>query len=65
MFLHLNQVQQAINKAGGPTKVSNLLHVSNSTVHNWVKAGRITNIDHARVLAKVTGFALEELRGVR
>lgn len=62
MIIHQNRVKSAVNKAGGPTKVSNLLAVSNGTVHSWMKQGRVSNIDKAKLLAELAGMRLEEIR---
>ena len=35
-------IKTAIDRLGGPTKVSNLLGVSNGTVHAWIKTGKIS-----------------------
>lgn len=62
MNIPKNFVKLAVRKAGGPTKVSNLLSVSNGTVHNWMKQGRVSDIDKARALAKESGYSVEEVR---
>lgn len=63
-MLFTNHVKIAVNKIGGPTKASNLLGVSNVSIHAWIKAYRVSNIDHARKLAKLAGMKLEEVRPV-
>jgi len=62
MFIQQNQVRIAVNKIGGPTKVSNLVGVSNGAVHAWIKARRIANIDFARKVADLAGMEVGELR---
>jgi DNA-binding transcriptional regulator YiaG len=64
MYLHTNLVRLAINRAGGPTKISNLINVSNGTVHNWIKNQRVPNIDHARKLAEIAKMKIEQVRPV-
>lgn len=59
-----NHVKKAISAVGGPTKSSNLLGVSNGTIHQWVRLGRVSNIDFARRLSQLSGVALDKLRPV-
>ncbi len=59
-----NKVKLSINKIGGPTRASNQLGVSNGTIHSWIKAERIPNIDHAKKLAQLSDMNVEELRPV-
>lgn len=58
----INAVKQAIHTIGGPTKASNLLGVSNATIHSWLNSGRVPNIDLAKNLATLSGMKVEELR---
>ena len=62
MFIQQNHVRIAVNRIGGPTKVSNLVGVSNGAVHAWIKARRIANIDFARKVAELAGMQVEEVR---
>lgn len=55
-------IKWAIEMLGGPTKASNTLGVSNGTVHAWIKAGRISDIDKARMVSEQTGCDLNILR---
>lgn len=64
MIYQINNVRRAIDLAGGPTKISNLLNVSNGTVHNWIKLQRVPNIDFARQLATLSGMSVEKVRPV-
>ena len=57
-----NNVKYAVKKAGGATRVASALGVSGTTVHNWVRKRKITNIDKAKMLAKMSGFKVEDLR---
>jgi hypothetical protein len=59
-----NHVRIAIAKAGGPTKVSNQLSISNGAVHAWVRKGRISDIDFARKVAELSGVKVDKLRPV-
>ena len=51
-------------RAGGATKTSILLGVSNACVYRWIKVLRVPDIDHARKLAEVSGMPVEKLRPV-
>jgi DNA-binding transcriptional regulator YdaS (Cro superfamily) len=62
MIIPRNKVKIAVKKAGGPTKVSNLLGVSNGSVHSWMKQGRVSNIDKAKLLAELAGMQVEDVR---
>lgn len=64
MYFEKNNVKLAVDKIGGPTKVSNLMNVSNGAVHAWVKNGRVSNIDKAKQLAELAGMGVEEVRPV-
>jgi hypothetical protein len=59
-----NHVKIAIAKAGGPTKVSNQLSISNGAVHAWVRKGRIADLDFARKVSKMSGIEVDLLRSV-
>jgi hypothetical protein len=62
MIIPQNRVKIAVNRVGGPTKTSNLCGVSNGTVHAWIKAGRVSNIDKARMLAELAEMEVREVR---
>jgi len=59
-----NHVKIAIAKAGGPTKVSNQLSISNGAVHAWVRKGRIADLDFARTVSSLSGVDVNLLRPV-
>lgn len=63
-FTPENHVRIAIAKAGGPTKVSNTLSLSNNTVHAWIRKARISNIDYARKVSEMSGVSVDQLRPV-
>jgi len=65
MFFSENHVRIAVDRVGGPTKAANLVSVSNATIHNWLKAARIPNIDKARIVAKESGIDVSLLRETR
>ena len=62
MFDNENRVRVAVDRAGGPTKISNMLGVSNAAVHKWIKARKISKIDYASKLAELAGMKVQELR---
>lgn len=60
-----NHVKIAVARVGGVTKASNLIGVANNTVSTWVKKRRVTNIDYATKLAKLSGMDVQQLRGTQ
>lgn len=65
MYITQNHVKIAVDRIGGPTKAAHACSVSNATVHLWLNAGRIPNIDRARMVAKAAGMDVQLLRGTR
>jgi predicted site-specific integrase-resolvase len=63
MAKRINPVKEAVVKVGGPTRAANICDVSGATVHNWIKAGRITNLGHALKLAEAAEMGVKELAG--
>lgn len=61
-FIPQNHVKIAIARAGGPTRISNLLGIANGTVHSWIRAQRISNIQHASKLAELSKMTVQQLR---
>jgi DNA-binding transcriptional regulator YdaS (Cro superfamily) len=61
-FFPENAVKAAVNLAGGPTKVSNALGVSNAAVHKWIAGERVPDIDKARKLSELSNVALDRIR---
>ncbi|MDN0082062.1 hypothetical protein QU487_04745 [Crenobacter sp. SG2305] len=59
-----NVVREAVKRVGGPTKAAHAASVSNASIHNWIKQRRIKSIDKAKIIAKLSGFSVDELRGV-
>ena len=57
-----NKVRIAVDRVGGPGKAAELLGVHNWTVHYWIRNRRISKIDIARTLAKLSGMQVQELR---
>jgi DNA-binding transcriptional regulator YdaS (Cro superfamily) len=64
-YIPTNHVKLAVRKAGGVTKTANALGVSGTTVNNWQKNSRISDIDKAKKLAHMTGVRVEDLRPCR
>ena len=62
MIIQDNHVRKAVERAGGPTAVSNSIGVSNAAVHLWVKKRRVANMAKAKQLALLSGIAVEKLR---
>lgn len=65
MYITSNHVKIAVDRLGGPTKTAHACAVSNATVHLWLNAGRIPNIDKARIVAIAAGMDVQLLRGTR
>jgi len=61
-YIPQNHVRIAVEKIGGATKAAHLAAVSNATVHNWLNAQRIPNIDKAGIIAKESGVDVHLLR---
>jgi len=62
---YTNYIRIAVDRVGGATKTSIMLEVSTQTVHKWIKARRISNIDYARALAHASNLDLMQLRPTR
>lgn len=64
MFISLteNHVKTAVDRLGGPTKAAHAATVSNATIHSWIKKQDIHNIDKAKLMAKLSGMDLGQLR---
>ncbi|RBP34104.1 hypothetical protein DFR37_1247 [Eoetvoesiella caeni] len=64
MFFPLtqNHVRTAVDRLGGPTKAAHAAAVSNATIHSWIKRHDIHNIDKAKLMAKLSGMDLGQLR---
>ncbi|GLT21347.1 hypothetical protein GCM10007933_07990 [Zoogloea oryzae] len=62
MIIIRNPVRDAVERVGGPTKASNLLNVSNGTIHAWIKARRVADIDLAKRLAQFAKMDVQEIR---
>lgn len=65
MYTAINYVKVACDRLGGATKLAHATTVSNAAVHKWIKAGRIPNIDKAKVVSVATGIELQLLRSTR
>lgn len=63
--LALNHVKTAVNRLGGPTKAATALSVSGTTIHDWINRRRIANIDKAKLMAKLSGLDLQQLRSTQ
>jgi hypothetical protein len=57
-----NKVKNAVERAGGVTHVANQLKCSGTSVHSWVRNGRVSNIEKAKLLSEMSGVALLDLR---
>lgn len=62
MIADMNLVRVAVDRLGGPTKAAHIMAVSNTTIHSWMKRGKIVDIDKANLMSKVSGIDLQKLR---
>ena len=62
MYTHQNYVKIAVDRLGGSTKAAHAAGVSNTTIQDWIKRQRIVNIDKAKLMAKLSGLELQQLR---
>ncbi|MFZ6772421.1 hypothetical protein ACO0LB_06845 [Undibacterium sp. SXout7W] len=58
----MNLVRVAVDRLGGPTKAAHVMAVSNTTIHAWIKRGKVVDIDKANLMSKVSGVELQKLR---
>ncbi|MBW8067915.1 MAG: hypothetical protein GJU73_10810 [Ferrovum sp.] len=67
MTIHTNTnaVRAAVHRVGGATRASNMLGVSNASIYNWIKMGRIPNFELAQILANATRMSVESLRPMK
>lgn len=61
-YISQNWVRVAVSRLGGCTRAANAMEVSGTTIHKWIRLQRITNIDKATRLAKLTGLEVQQLR---
>ena len=61
-YIPQDWVKVAIDRLGGSTRAANTLAVSGTTIQNWIRLKRISNIDKAKQLAKLTGLEVQKLR---
>lgn len=59
-----NDVQRAVDKAGGVIKTCALLEVSNATLFRWMASGSIPSLGPALVLSKASGVPVERFAGL-
>lgn len=55
-------VKVAVQRLGGPTQTAVALGVSGTTIFNWLKLKRVSDIGKAKQLAKLSGLDLQQLR---
>jgi DNA-binding transcriptional regulator YdaS (Cro superfamily) len=61
-YIPQNHIQIAVTRLGGPTKAAHAMAVSNTTIHSWIKRQKIVDIDKAKLMAKLSGLELQQLR---
>jgi len=60
-----NKVKIAVQRAGGPTKVSIKFGVSGSAVFSWIRKRNVPDIQRAEKLAEWAGMNVRDLRPCR
>jgi hypothetical protein len=60
-----NKVKTAVDRVGGPTKVSLIMGCSGSAVHAWIRNRKVPDIDRATKLAELAGMQVREVRPCR
>lgn len=60
-----NKVRDAISRIGGVTKAANKLGCSGTTVHNYIRNRRVTDLERAMKLAELAHMDVQELRPCR
>lgn len=61
-MIFVNKVKLAVEKAGGPTYVAIQLKCSGTAVQAWVRNGRVSNIEKAKLLSELSGVSVLEIR---
>jgi len=60
--LNSNPIQEAVRRAGGPSRVAAELRVSSRAVNTWQNKGYVPKYDDAEQLARLADMPLESLR---
>lgn len=58
-----NFVRLAVGTLGGPTQAAITIGTSGTTIHNWIKKGRIPSLRIAEKVSKLTKISVQKLRG--
>lgn len=57
-----NEVYKLVHRGGGPTFVANQLRVSSSTIHGWMRQGRIPSAQRRLQLVQLIQRVEEYLK---
>ena len=60
--LNSNPIQEAVRRAGGPSRVAAELRVSSRAINTWQNKGYVPKYDAAEQLARLADMPLESLR---
>lgn len=60
-----NKVKTAVGRVGGPTKAALLLGCSGTSIHNWIRNRKVSDIDKATKLAELAKMEVREIRPCR
>lgn len=58
----LNPIQEAVRRAGGPSRVAAELRVSSRAVNSWQNKGYVPKLDYAARLAELAEMPVNVLR---
>lgn len=64
MLIIRNNVRLAVDRIGGATRAATAMQVSGTTIHTWIKRQRISDLEKAKLMAKLSGLDLDQLRHV-
>ena len=60
-----NFVRLAVGTLGGPTQAAITIGTSGTTIHNWIRKGKIPSLRQAEKVAKLTKIPVLKLRGCK
>jgi len=58
-----NDIYHLIHALGGPSFVARRLKVSTSTIHSWIRAGKVSNMEKL-IQLKELGKIMQEIKKV-
>jgi predicted site-specific integrase-resolvase len=58
-----NEIYHYIHALGGPSFVARRLKISTSTIHGWIRAGKVSNMEKL-IQLKELGKIMQEIRKI-